>query len=103
MRGRIACLNTDLSEKMKAIEGLLPELHSLHRDEGMATMGESANEEQKAAGAPAMASRAAQGSGDSCLWITDVREGSPAADAGLLLGDAIVSFGSFVPNPEMTL
>ena len=37
------------------------------------------------------------------LWITDVREGSAAADAGLLLGDAIVSFGDFRPEPSMTL
>ena len=30
---------------------------------------------------------------DPSLWITDVVEGSPAADAGLLLGDAVISFG----------
>ena len=40
---------------------------------------------------------------DPCLWITDVREGSPAADAGLLLGDAVRSFGNFIPTPQMTI
>ena len=34
MRGRIACLNTDLSAKMKTIEELLAELHSQNRAEG---------------------------------------------------------------------
>ena len=33
MRGRVACLNTDLSAKMKQIEALLTELHSLNRVE----------------------------------------------------------------------
>ena len=37
MRGRIACLNTDLSAKMKVIEGLLVELHALNRGASEAT------------------------------------------------------------------
>ena len=58
------------------------------------------NKAAEAAGDEAAATGQAQ---DPCLWITDVREGSPAADAGLLLGDAVLSFGDFVPTTQMTL
>ena len=34
MRGRIACLNTDLSATMKSIETGLAELHGMHRSDG---------------------------------------------------------------------
>ena len=32
-----------------------------------------------------------------------MQEGSPSADAGLLLADAILSFGDFKPTTSMTL
>ena len=60
-------------------------------------------EENKAAEAADEEEAATEPPQDPCLWITDVREGSPAADAGLLLGDAVLSFGDFVPTPQMTL
>ena len=60
-------------------------------------------EENKSAEAAGDEAAATGQTGDPCLWITDVREGSPAADAGLLLGDAVLSFGDFVPTPQMTL
>ena len=50
MRGRIACLNTDVSAIMKQIEGLLTELHSLHRSDSSA--GEAQQEESKVDDAP---------------------------------------------------
>ena len=103
MRGRVACLNTDLSAKMKQIEELLTELHSISASgEGVAV------EESKFAQAPGSAAAGTSsgsisqllGSGSAAgpfLWITDVTEGSPAATAGLLLADAILSFGDFQP------
>ena len=60
-------------------------------------------EENKAAEAADEEEEATESPQDPCLWITDVREGSPAADAGLLLGDAVLSFGDFIPTPQMTL
>ena len=110
MRGRVACLNTDLSAKMKQIEALLAEFHSLNRvdvDEKVPV------EEMKVAEAPVSALAAisrtnplAVSSADDtriCLWITDITEGSAAAVAGLLLADAIVSFGNFHPRPSHSL
>ena len=59
-------------------------------------MAAMAQEEEKKGGATTQ-------NVEPSLWITDVREGSAAADAGLLLGDAIMSFGDFRPEPSMTL
>ncbi len=110
MRGRIACLNTDLSTSMKQIETLLVELHSLNRVSGDASTTQS-KEEAKAAQAPSSNANQSQSqsaqdqnqASEPCLWITDVQDGSPSADAGLLLADAILSFGDFKPTTSMTL
>ena len=110
MRGRIACLNTDLSATMKQIEVGLADLHALQRVDQEPTAKplvkadqEMADEETKAAPGLQAHSKVATVKADPCLWITDVREGSPAADAGLLLGDAVRSFGSFEPSKDLTL
>ena len=38
---------------------------------------------------------------EECLWVTDVVEGSPGEQAGLLLGDVILHFNDFWPTKEM--
>ena len=40
---------------------------------------------------------------EPCIWITHVNEGSPAEDAGLLLGDVVLKFSNFIPTKQMTL
>ena len=67
-------------------------------------MEESKINSNNGAGAGGVSAADTTGKGDDpSLWITDVREGSPAADAGLLLGDAVLSFGNFVPKKDMDI
>ena len=115
MRGRVATLNTDLSAAMKLIETKLAELHALSKEEAeqeaLAAKSEKQGRNQDVkdtviVGTEELKSeecKANQAPAEPCLWITDVVEGSPAADAGLLLGDVMLKFGDFVPTKAMPI
>ena len=111
MRGRVAYLNTDLSAHMKSIEAKLAELHAFHRpsddtdmasqnvsDKHATTQEEIKTDGNAPTGATETNSASASAGVEPCIWITDVVEESPAANAGLLLGDAVLKFGEFVPT-----
>lgn len=98
VRHKVICLQNDHRAKMKEIDTKLVELHALQPPIASGSDARSPSSAQSSAGAGQLPSQ------DKPFALVDeVSMGSPAHEAGLLVGDRILAFGPVRAEPSAPL
>lgn len=97
-RNRVSCLQNDHKQKMKELEEQLSRLHSLAPPVMAPDTSPRASSSSALVGSNVLGGTdshgAAAGAGAAFALVDEVTPGSPAAEAGLQVGDRIVLFGA---------